>query len=116
MLQDQKLLQLPPSGTLALSLQIWLLDISRITLEALGHHLHNVLYTLPGSIFCGAYRTSDHRRKGYGGVVAPEARQEIFNHRPAELAALSLQAGAEDLIQAPEAIGGGVQHRERIGD
>jgi hypothetical protein len=95
-----------------LSLQI----VSRITLEALGNQLHGVLYTLPGGIFCGCNRTSDHRRQGYGRVVTPEARQDVFNHRPAELAALCLQASPEDLIQAPEAIGGRVQHRERIGD
>jgi hypothetical protein len=40
-----------------LSLQV----VSRITLEALGHQLHDVLYALPGGIFCGDYRTSDHR-------------------------------------------------------
>jgi hypothetical protein len=116
MLQDQKLLQPPPSGTLALSLQIQLLDVDRITLEARGHHLHAILYALPGGVFCGGYRTIDHRRQGYGGVVTPEAHQDIFNHRPTELAALSLQAGPEDLIQAPEAIDGGVQHQEGIGD
>ena len=116
MLQDQKLLQPPPSGTLALSLQIQLLGVGRITLEARGHHLHGILYALPGGVFCGGYRTIDHRRQGYGGVVTPEARQDVFNHRPVELAALFLQAGSEDLIQAPEAIGGGVQHREGIRD
>jgi hypothetical protein len=30
--------------------------------------------------------------------MAPEARQDVFYHRPAEFAALSLQAGAKDLI------------------
>jgi hypothetical protein len=74
------------------------------------------LYTLPGGVFSGGYRTSDHRRQGYGGAVAPEAREDVFNHRPAELAALYLQAGPKDLILALEAIGGRVQHRERIGD
>jgi hypothetical protein len=111
MFHGQKLLQLLPSETLALSLQV----VSRIALEALGHQLHGVLYTLPSGIFCGGYRTSDHRRQGYGGVVTPEARQDVVHHRPAELAALCLQAGTEDLIQASEAIGR-VQHRERIGD
>jgi hypothetical protein len=114
MLQDQKLLQPPPSGTLALSLQIRLLVISRITLEALGHQLYGVLYGLPGGVFCGGYRTNDHRRQGYGGVVNSEARQDIFNHCPAELAALCLQVGTEDLIQVLEVISDGVQHRERI--
>jgi hypothetical protein len=85
-------------------------------LVALGHQLHDVLNTLPGGVFCGGYRTSDHRCQGYGGVVTLEARQNLFNNRPAELAALCLQAGPEDLIQASEAIGGRVQHRERIGD
>jgi hypothetical protein len=42
--------------------------------------------------------------------MTPEARQDIVYHRPAELAALCLQAGTEDLIQAPKAIGGRVQH------
>jgi hypothetical protein len=46
--------------------------------------------------------------------VTPEARQDIFNHRPAELAGLCLQVGTQDLVQASEAIGGGVQHREGI--
>jgi hypothetical protein len=48
--------------------------------------------------------------------VTPEARQDVFNHCLAELATLCVQAGLEDLVQASEAIGGGVQHRERIGD
>jgi hypothetical protein len=95
-----------------LSLQV----VSRIALEALDHQLHGVLYTLSGGVFCGGYRTSDHRRQGYGRVVTPEARQDLFNHRSTELAALCLQAGPEDLIQEPEAIGGRVQHWERIGD
>jgi hypothetical protein len=90
MLQDQKLLQPPPSGTLALSLQIQLLGVGRITLEARGHHLHDILYALPGDVFCGGYQTIDHRRQGYGRVVTPEARQDVFNHRLAELAALCL--------------------------
>jgi hypothetical protein len=116
MLQNQKLLQPPPSRTLALFLQDRLFGVGGITLKASGHRLHGILYALPGGIFYGGYRTIDHRRQGYGGVVTPEARQDIFNHRPAELAVLCLQAGPEDLIQAPEAIGGGVQHREGIGD
>jgi hypothetical protein len=99
-----------------LSLQVQLFGVGRIALKASGHHLHCILYTLPGGVFCGGYRTIDHRRQGYGGVVTPEARQDVFNHRLAELAALCLQAGTEDLIQASEAIGGGVQHREGIGD
>jgi hypothetical protein len=48
--------------------------------------------------------------------VTPEARQNIVHHHPVEFAALCLQAGTEDLIQASEAIGGRIQHRERIGD
>jgi hypothetical protein len=95
-----------------LSLQIQLLSVDRITLQARGHHLHNILYALPGGIFCCGYRTIDHRHQGYGRVMTPEARQYIFNHHSAELAALCLQAGPEDLIQAPEAIGDIVQHRE----
>jgi hypothetical protein len=113
MLQDQKLLQPPPSGTLALSLQIQLLGVGRITLEARVHHLHDILYALPGGIFCGGYRTINHRRQGYGGVMTLEARQDVFNQRSAELATLCLQAGPDDLIQA---IGGRVQHRKGIGD
>jgi hypothetical protein len=34
--------------------------------------------------------------------MIPEARQDILNHRSAELAAFCLQAGAEDLVQASE--------------
>jgi hypothetical protein len=48
--------------------------------------------------------------------VAPEACQDVLDHRPAEPAALGLQAGAKNLVQASEAIGGKVQHRERVGD
>jgi hypothetical protein len=99
-----------------LSLQIQLFGVGRITLEASGHHLHGILYALLGDIFCGGYRTINHRRQGYGGVVTPEASQDVVHHRPVELAALRLQAGTEDLIQASEAIRGRVQHRERIGD
>jgi hypothetical protein len=94
MFHGQKLLQPLPSGTLALYLQV----VSRIALEALGHQLHDVLYTLPGGIFYGGHRTSDHRLQGYGGVMTPEACQDVFNHCPAELSALCLQAGPEDLI------------------
>jgi hypothetical protein len=90
MLQDQKLLQPPPNGTLALSLQIQLLGVGRITLEARSHHLHDILYALPGVVFCSSYQTIDHRRQGYGGVVTLEARQDVFNHHPTELAALCL--------------------------
>jgi hypothetical protein len=108
MLHGQKLLQPPPSGTIALSLQVQLFCVGRITLKARGHHLHCILYTLPSGIFCGGYRTIDHRRQGYGGVVTPEARQDVVYHSPVELAALYLQAGTEDLIQAPEAISGRV--------
>jgi hypothetical protein len=35
--------------------------------------------------------------------VAPEARQDILDHRPAEPATLGLQAGAKNLVQALEA-------------
>jgi hypothetical protein len=80
------LLQPLPSGTLALFLQV----VGRITLEALGHQLHGVLYALLGGIFSGGYRTSDHRCQGYGRVVTLEACQDVLNHRPAELAALCL--------------------------
>jgi hypothetical protein len=48
--------------------------------------------------------------------VVPKARQDVLNHRLAEPAALGLQAGAKDLVQASEAVGGGVQHWERVGD
>jgi hypothetical protein len=48
--------------------------------------------------------------------VASEARQDVLNHRLVEPAALGLQAGAKDLVQASEAVGGGVQHWERIRD
>ena len=34
--------------------------------------------------------------------MTPEARQDVFNHRPVELVALYLQAGLEDLVQVPE--------------
>jgi hypothetical protein len=116
MLHGQKLLQPPPNKTLALSLQVQLFSVCRIMLKARDHHLHCILYTLPGGIFCGGYRTIDHRRQGYARVMTPEARQDVVDHRPVELAALYLQAGTEDLIQVPEAIGGRVQHREGIGD
>jgi hypothetical protein len=105
-----------PSGTLALFLQIWLLVISRIPLEALGHQLHGVLYALPGGVFSGGHQTSNHRLQGYDRVVTLEASQDIFDHRPVELAALCLQAGSKNLVPAPEVIGGGIQHRERVGD
>jgi hypothetical protein len=48
--------------------------------------------------------------------VAPETRQDVLYYRPAESPALGLQAGAKDLVQASEAVGGEIQHRERIGD
>jgi hypothetical protein len=48
--------------------------------------------------------------------VALEARQDILDYRPAEPAALGLQAGVENLVQASEAVGGGVKHWERVGD
>jgi hypothetical protein len=48
--------------------------------------------------------------------VAPEARQDVLYYHPVESVALSLQAGAKDLVQASEAIGTGIQHRERVGD
>jgi hypothetical protein len=50
-----------------LFLQDRLFGVGRITLKASGHRLHGILYTLPGGIFCGGYRTIDHRRQGYGG-------------------------------------------------
>jgi hypothetical protein len=39
--------------------------------------------------------------------VAPEARQDVLYYRPTESAALGLQAGAKDLVQA---VGGRIQH------
>jgi hypothetical protein len=48
--------------------------------------------------------------------MAPEARQDILDYHPAEPAALGLQAGAKNLVQASEAVGGGVQHRECVED
>jgi hypothetical protein len=59
--------KLLPSGTLALFLQIWLLIISRIPLEALGHQLHCVLYALPSGVFSGGHRTSDTGSKDMAG-------------------------------------------------
>jgi hypothetical protein len=99
-----------------LSLQVQLFGVGRITLKARGHHLHYILYTLPSGIFCGGYWTIDHGRQGYGGVVTPEAHQDVVYHLPVKLATLYLQAGTEDLIQVLEAIGGRVQHWEGIGD
>ena len=85
-------------------------------MEAPGHHLHSALYALPGDVFGVGHRTSNHRLQGDGRVVAPEARQDVLDYRSTESAALGLQAGAQDLVQASEAVGGGVQHRERVGD
>jgi hypothetical protein len=48
--------------------------------------------------------------------VALETRQDILDYRLVESAALGLQAGTQNLVQASEAVGGGVQHRERVGD
>jgi hypothetical protein len=48
--------------------------------------------------------------------VALEARQDVLYYRPTESAALGLQAGAKDLVQASEAVGGEIQQRERVGD
>ena len=79
-------------------MQIRLLIISRIPLEAFGHQFHGVLYTLPGGVFSDSYRTSDHRLQGYGRVVTLEARQDIFDHHPVEPAALGLQAGTKNLV------------------
>jgi hypothetical protein len=103
-----------PSGTLAFSLQIRLLIISGIPLEALGHHIYSILYAPPGGVFGVDHRTCDHRLQGDGRIMAPEARQDVLYYCPAESTALSLQAGAKDLVQASEAVGGGIQHRERV--
>jgi hypothetical protein len=89
-----------------LCLRIRLLVISRIPLEALGHQLHGVLYTLPGGVFSVGHRTSDHRLQGYGWVVAPEARQDILDYRPAEPTALGLQARTKNLVQASKTVDG----------
>jgi hypothetical protein len=48
--------------------------------------------------------------------MAPEARQDVLDYRPAESAALSLQEGAQNLVQVLEAVGGGVLHQDRVGD
>jgi hypothetical protein len=48
--------------------------------------------------------------------VAPEACQDVLYRRPAESAALGLQAGAKNLIQTSEALGSGIQYREHVGD
>jgi hypothetical protein len=105
-----------PSGTLAFSLQIYLLIINRIPLEAFGHQFYDTLYALLGGVFSVGHRTRDHQLQGDGRVVDPEARQDILDYRPAEPAALGLQVGAENLVQASKAVGGGVQHRERVRD
>jgi hypothetical protein len=81
-----------------------------------GHQFYDTLYALPGVFFSVGHRTRDHWLQGDGRVVASEARQDILDYRPAERAALGLQAGAKNLLQASEAVGGGVQHRERVGD
>jgi hypothetical protein len=85
-------------------------------MEALGHHLHSILYALPGGVFGICHRISDHRLQGDGQVVASEARQDVLDHRPAEPTALGLQAGTKDLVQASKAIDGGIQHWERVED
>ena len=54
----------PSSGTLASSMQAWLLIVSGIPLEALGHHIHNILYALPGGVFGIGHWTCDHRLQG----------------------------------------------------
>jgi hypothetical protein len=63
-----------------------------------GHQFHGILYDLPGDIFSISHRTSNHRLQGDGRVVAPEARQDVLDYRPAEPAAFDLQAGAKDLV------------------
>jgi hypothetical protein len=61
MLHYQKQLQPPPSGALA-SLQIQLLGVGEVALEACGDHLHYLLYALPGGVLCGDHRAVDHLR------------------------------------------------------
>jgi hypothetical protein len=91
----------------------WAAELAEFQLEFQARHVvksqvHGVLYTLPSGVFSGGHRTSDHRLQGYGWVVAPKARQDILDYRPTEPAALGLQAGTKNLVQASEMVGGGV--------
>jgi hypothetical protein len=94
--------------------KIRLLIISGIPLEALGHHIYNILYAPPSDVFTVGHRTCNDRLQGDDRVVAPEARQDVLFYRSVESAALSLQAGAKDLVQTSETVSGGIQHRERV--
>jgi hypothetical protein len=91
-------------------MQAWLLIVNRIPLEAPNHRVHSILYALPGSIFSVGHWTRNNRPQGDSRVVAPEARQDVLDGRPAESAALGLQAGAKNLIQTSEAVSSGIQY------
>ena len=114
MLQDQKLLQPPPSGTLALSLQIQLLGVGRITLEARVHHLHDILYALPGGVFCGGYRTIDHRRQGYGGGGGPGGRLDVVKHPPRAGVSPRLPPGAPGEVVCASGMRGAGGHTQAL--
>jgi hypothetical protein len=89
-------------------MQAWLLIVSRIPLEAPNHRVHNILHALPGSIFSISHWTRDDWPQGDSRVVALEACQDVFYCRPTKFAALSLQAGAKNLIQTSKAVSSGI--------
>jgi hypothetical protein len=48
----------------------------------------------------------------HGGVVAPEAGENVLHHPPGNHSPFYLQAVMDGGLQVSQSLGGGVQHRE----
>jgi hypothetical protein len=55
-------------------MQAWLVIVNRIPLEVPNHHVNNILYALPSSIFSVGHRTRNNWPQGDSRIVALEAR------------------------------------------
>jgi hypothetical protein len=72
----------------------------RAALKVGGHDLHGFLNSFPGSGLLFWYGALQDWSQGDGGVMAPEAGEDVVDHHPSKLPSLGLQARDKGGLQA----------------
>jgi hypothetical protein len=78
----------------------------------IGHDLHHFLDSFSGSGLRFWYGALQDWSQGDGGVVAPEAGEDVVNHHLSKLLSFGLQARNESGLQVLQTLSGRVQCRK----
>jgi hypothetical protein len=81
-------------------------------LEANGHDPHRLLHSFLGSGHRFWYGAHQDWSQGDGGVMAPEAGEDVVDHHSGKLLSFGLQALDDGGLQALQTLCGGVQRRK----